>query len=64
MENMDKEPTVPKWVLIVWPNLSAQAEKFGIVKLQVKVIQKTTKIPPFRLFFIGLFTFLIGAEIK
>jgi hypothetical protein len=41
MENMDKELTVPKWVLIVWPkipqmskidlpNLSAQAQKFRI----------------------------------
>ena len=39
MENMDmdKEVTVPKWVLIVrpkktqMPNLSAQAQKFGIL---------------------------------
>ena len=37
MENMDKGPTVPKWVLIVQPkipqmpmNLSAQAQKFWI----------------------------------
>ena len=42
MENMDKGLTVPKWLLIVWPkipgkcpkicmpNLSAQAQKFGI----------------------------------
>ena len=41
MENMDKGLTVPKWVLIVQlkiplmpqiylPNLSAQAQKFGI----------------------------------
>jgi hypothetical protein len=35
MENMDKGPTVPKWVLMNWPkipqnpNLSAQAQKFG-----------------------------------
>ena len=40
MENMDKELTVPKWVLIVWakkypkylkkfqPKMSAQAQKF------------------------------------
>ena len=38
MENMDKGLTVPKWVLIDWPkvpqmpqNLSAQAQKFGIL---------------------------------
>ena len=42
MENMDKELTVPKWVLInrpkipqmpqnLYPKLSAQAPKFGIV---------------------------------
>jgi hypothetical protein len=41
MEIMDKGLTVPKWVLIVWPkipqmpqiylpNLSAQAQNFGI----------------------------------
>ena len=37
MENMDKELTVPKWVLIVWPKItqmlqkmSAQAQKFEI----------------------------------
>ena len=38
MENMDKDLTVPKWVLIVWPkspkiflpNFSAQAQKFEI----------------------------------
>ena len=41
MENMDKELTVPKWVLIVWPKISqmpqnisaqmsAQAQKFKI----------------------------------
>ena len=38
MENMDKELTVPKWVLINWPKipqiyqpkLSAQAQKFVI----------------------------------
>ena len=38
MDNLDKELTVPKWVLISWPkipqmtqNLSAQAQKFGIL---------------------------------
>ena len=36
MENMDKGLTVPKWVLINWPNIpqiikhSAQDQKFGI----------------------------------
>ena len=35
MENMEKGLTVPKWVLTVWPkthppNLSVQAQKFGI----------------------------------
>jgi hypothetical protein len=33
MENMDKGLTVPKWLLINRPNIpqmSAQAEKFGI----------------------------------
>ena len=30
MENMDKEFTVPKWVLIYLPNLSTQAQKFWI----------------------------------
>jgi hypothetical protein len=36
MENMEKGLTAPKWVLTVWPkihppNLSAQAQKFGIL---------------------------------
>ena len=42
MENMNKGLTVPKWMLINWPkylkgpeiylpNLSAQAQKFGIL---------------------------------
>jgi hypothetical protein len=38
MENMGKGLNAPKWVLLVWsnipqiylPNLSAQAQKFGI----------------------------------
>ena len=37
MENMDKEPTVPKWVLINRPNLSAQAKKFGIFKKKLSL---------------------------
>ena len=35
MENMDKGLTVPKWVLINWPEMppkiSAQAQKCGIL---------------------------------
>ena len=48
MENMDKEHTVPKWVLINrpkypkcpkidLPNLSAQAQKFGIFEKKLSL---------------------------
>ena len=45
MENMDKEPTVPKWVLInqpktpqiFRPNLSAQAQKFGVFEKKLSL---------------------------
>ena len=48
MENMDKEPTVPKWVLINQrkipqmpqknqPKLSVQAQKFGIFEKKLSL---------------------------
>ena len=60
--------TVPKWVLIhslaqfVWD--FQKKLSLGVRSLWVKVIQKTNKIPPFKLFIFGLFDSLIGAEIK
>ena len=35
MENMDKELTVPKWVLIIWPKIPQMPQKFSAQKVEI-----------------------------
>ena len=46
MENMDKELTVPKWVLIIWPKISQMPQKISAQNVpqaqKFKILEKSS----------------------